>query len=144
MAIGQIVKILNRAPWPLKVMKDGRQHDIPVGESHITEDLVPFARQQNPVMGTEDPNSLQYESLVSVIVKDPKNQRHPLDLLDAELLKSLSVERIDRSLLPPDRQTNVRVTHMPQFPAPGRRVGLEAPSENMVDPSGALAGNHGG
>jgi hypothetical protein len=144
MAIGEIVQIFNRTTHPLKVMKDGRQHDIPVGRSWITEDLVGFARQQNPVMGTEDANSLLYQSLISIVCKDPSKQdheRHPLDTLDDELLGSLSVERLDRSTLAPDRQANVREVKMP---FPKGRVGVEAPSENMVDPSGAISGSLGG
>lgn len=143
MAVGEIVQIFNRTTHPLKVMKDGRQHDIPPGRSYITADLVGFARQQNPVMGTEDVNSLGFQSLVSIVSKEPSKQnheKHPLDTLDDELLASLSVERIDRSTLPPDRQANVREVRM-SFPK--GRVGVEAPTENMVDPSGALAGSIG-
>lgn len=144
MAIGAIVQVFNRAPWTLSVMKDGRQYQLPPGLSHVTADIVPFARNQNPILGTEDPNDLSYQSLVSVVNPDPSQQdhlRHPLDPIDAETLAAMPKERIDRSLLAPDRQTNVRELTVP---FPSRRVGVEAASENMMDPSGALAGNHGG
>lgn len=139
MAIGSIVQVFNRAPWPLVVMKDGRQYHLPVGFSHVTADIVPFARNQNPILGTEDPNDLSYQSLVSVVNPIPEQQdhlRHPLDPIDAETIAAMPKERIDRSLLPPDRQAGVQELSVP---FPNRRVGVEAVSENMVDPSGALS-----
>jgi len=132
--VGDIVQIFNRAPWPLKAIKDGRTHEIPVGISHMTADVVPFAKAQNPLMGSEDPNTLQFESLVSVVIpaNDPRKrvQRDPLDALPAEVIKAMSHERINRSLLDPDRQFGVeeRPTMFPRG-----RVGVEAPTEGFTE-----------
>jgi hypothetical protein len=129
---GPIVQIFNRAPWPLKAIKDGRTYDIPVGFSHMTADVVPFAKLQNPLMGSEDPNTLQFESLISVVIPagDPKRvQRDPLDALPAEVIRAMPIERINRSLLDPSRQaTEERATQFPRG-----RVGVEAPTEGFRD-----------
>jgi hypothetical protein len=129
--IGDPIRILNKAPWPLKVVKDGREHDIPMGESWLRGDLLLFAKEQNPVMGTENPSTTQSESFIAVIASDPKMQRDPLDLYDEETLKVLSKERINRSLLAPERQ-RATVGHRADFPK--GRVGVESPTSGMHEP----------
>jgi hypothetical protein len=126
--IGDPIRIFNRAPWPLKAVKDGREYPIPVGESWMRSDVVRFAKEQNPIMGTEDPSTTLSESFISVVAADPKNQRDSLEPMDAEVLKHLSKERLDRTKLAPERQ-RATVGHRADFPT--RRVGVEAPTPGM-------------
>lgn len=131
MAIGEVVRIFNRTPHTLSVTKDGRQRRIPSGYSHMTSDLVFYARTQNPVPGTEDPNTLAFESLISRVMPEGVPQVDPLDEVPDDILASLPKERIDRSRLAPDRQVAEEV-HMAHFPR--GRVGVENPTEGMSDP----------
>lgn len=128
--VGSIIQIFNRAPFALKATKDGRDYPIPVGLSHITSDILPYAKNQNPVPGTENPETLEFESLVSYVHPDPKKQRDPLDPIPADVLAAMPVERIDRGLLQPDRQ-NATALH-PMFPK--GRVGIDSPTAGMRDP----------
>lgn len=48
-------KVFNRAPVALRVRFDGQETDIPPGESYIPTATVPFAKNQNPIMGKSDP-----------------------------------------------------------------------------------------
>lgn len=129
--VGEIIQIFNRAPFPVSVMKDGRQKTIPAGYSYITSDWLRFAKQQNPVKGTEDPNSLQYDSLISYVVPagSKQKQRDPLDTIPIEVLQALPKERINRNLLALDRQNTTELGTM----FPRGRVGVEAPSLGMKE-----------
>ena len=130
MAVGTIIEIFNRAPYALSVMKDGRSFPLPVGRSHITSDLLLYAKAQNPVPGTEDPASLQFQSLISYIAPNGQKQIDPLDSIPQEVLDAMPKERMDRNKLDPGRQNSVEM-HMQSFPR--GRVGVESPSSSMVD-----------
>lgn len=49
--------IVNRAPVPLIVTFDGQQTGIPLGESQLPKVTVNYAKNQNPIMGSCDPNN---------------------------------------------------------------------------------------
>jgi hypothetical protein len=53
----QMVRVVNRAPVSLVVRFDGQEIDIPPGESQIPEITVSYAKNQNPIMGTADPDN---------------------------------------------------------------------------------------
>lgn len=129
--IGPVVTVYNRAPFRLVVTKDGREHVLEPGINHITQDLVLYAKQQHPVPGSEDAGTLEYESFVSFVQPDPTKQRDPLDDYDADIIKLLPKERVNRMTLPPARQNVVETANV--HPK-GRRVGIEAPSIGMEDP----------
>jgi hypothetical protein len=133
--IGDNIEIMNRAPWPLTAMKDGRSYKIPVGKSWLRSDVVPYAKAQNPIMGSEDPNGPEFESLIGVVAPKGTKQIDAIDPLPKEVIDALPKERINRSLLDPDRQAGVE-ERKTTFPT--RRVSVEAPSEGMVDGSGAI------
>lgn len=128
---GDIITVFNRAPYALVVMKDGRTVDLPPGKSQITRDLLLYARQQHPLPGSEDPNSLIYESFVSYVAGPGEKQRDSLEPVSQDVIDMLPIERINRSLLPLDRQdgTTTKANFFPRG-----RVGVEAPSEGMLDP----------
>lgn len=131
--VGSIIQIFNRAPFPLICTKGGRDYPIPVGLSHITSDLLRYAKNQNIVPGTEDPNTLITESLISVVA--PPGQRQPesepLDPIPLDVLMAMPKERLDRNLLDLAAQA-ASTQHMASFPT--RRVGIETPTPSMIDP----------
>lgn len=58
MAVFQtLVPVFNRAPVPLTVRFDGQEYTIQPGEDKIPDVTVLFAKNQNPVMGSADPNN---------------------------------------------------------------------------------------
>lgn len=134
--VGSVVCLINRAPYPLNVTKDGRAYILKPGENYVTSDIVRFARQQHPILGTQDPyNPMQCQFMVGVRAEDPKDQRDPIDLLPQELLDMLPSERLDRSKMPLDKQRVIEKT----VPFPKGRQGLENPSAEgmMQTPEGA-------
>lgn len=129
MAVGSIIEVFNRAPYPLNVKKDGREFKIPVGRSHITSDLLHFAKQQNPIPGTEDPGTLTFQSLISYIAPEGQPQRDPLDAIPLEVLQAMPKERMDRNKLDPHRQNSTELA-MHSFPKATR---IEQPSREMAE-----------
>lgn len=129
---GPIVTVFNRTSRRLVVTKDGKETVLEPGINHITQDLVLYAKQQHPMPGTEDPNTLDYESLVSYVAdrKKGEKQRDSLEEISDEILALLPKERINRMLLPLDRQ-NVEET--PNV-FPRGRLAVEAVTSGMIDP----------
>lgn len=53
----ELKTVVNRSPKPLSVTFDGQETIIPVGESQIPSITINYAKNQNPVMGSADPNN---------------------------------------------------------------------------------------
>jgi len=51
------VTLVNRAPVSLTVMFDGQEKTLAPGDNSVPEMIVGFAKNQNPIMGTQDPNN---------------------------------------------------------------------------------------
>lgn len=49
------VKLINRAPVELTVMFDGQTTTLQPGENMVPKIVVPYAKNQNPIMGSADP-----------------------------------------------------------------------------------------
>jgi hypothetical protein len=49
--------VVNRAPISLSVRFDGQDVELPPGESQIPSISVGYAKNQNPIMGSSDPNN---------------------------------------------------------------------------------------
>jgi hypothetical protein len=49
------VELINRAPVELSVMFDGQTKTLVPGSNIVPRIVVPFAKNQNPIMGTQDP-----------------------------------------------------------------------------------------
>lgn len=128
MAVGKIVQVFNRTSRVLIVVKDGIEHQLQPGLNSVTQDIVLYAKQQHPIPGSEDAQSLEYESLVSFV--NPKKQIDSLDPISDEVLKTLPKERINRMTLPPDRQDGESV----QSNFPRGRMAIESPTEGMLSP----------
>lgn len=67
------VKVFNRAPVPLRVQFDGQTTELPVGESSLPKAAVEYAKRQNTIMGTADPDNPSMSGasyLLTVVGKD--------------------------------------------------------------------------
>lgn len=124
--VGDNVWIINRTSQVLIATKDSKQFHIPPGRSMLRSDVIPFAKEQNPVPGTEDPFSLQVESLIAVEGTSDPTDEIPDDVL--ALIKN--GERIDRSKLAKSLQTVQR----DEMPLPRQRVGGDAMTVAQVGP----------
>ncbi len=51
------VILINRAPVNLRVVFDGQSKILTPGENSVPVMVVEFAKNQNPVMGSQDPNN---------------------------------------------------------------------------------------
>lgn len=51
------VTLINRAPVNLTVTFDGQEKTLVPGENLVPAVVVPFAKNQNPIMGSQDPNN---------------------------------------------------------------------------------------
>ena len=128
--VGNIICIVNRTQHELSYVKDGRQFTLEPGENWVNSDHVRFAKGQNPVLGSKDPQNLSFESLVGVKAAKGEKQRDDISLIDDETLGMLPKEVLNRSLLPSDRRNGTEVSAA----FPRGRVGIEAPSSGLVDP----------
>ena len=66
-------QVFNRAPVDITVTFDGQSMGLPPGVSSIPKIAVPFGKNQNPVMGTADPNNPHMsggEYLLGVVGED--------------------------------------------------------------------------
>lgn len=101
----EIVTLGNRSKTPLTIMYGGRQYDVPPYPKvvHVPAVVAAAGMNQHPVMGSENPynpHEVEYLLYVEEWKKLPKT---PLEQSDA-------IERIDRSMLPPDRQKVTKLT----------------------------------
>ena len=53
----EMVIVVNRTPVPLNVRFDGQDTVLPPGESALPKVAVGYAKNQNPIMGSADPNN---------------------------------------------------------------------------------------
>lgn len=122
--IGRIVTVINRTSRTLKATKDGVDMSFPPGETHVTADWVRFIKQQNPVPGTSNPFTLEFESLFGV-----KGSKDDCSEISDDILNALPVEKLDRSML--DQKFQHTDTKAVRFPR--GRVGVQAPSTGMSE-----------
>lgn len=128
--VGNIVCLVNRTQHQLTYVKNGREHKLEPGENWVNSDVIRFAKAQNPVRGSKDPYSLSFESLVGLKAGKGEKQRDDLSPIDDDTLAMLPHETLDRSKLPLDRQNGEEVSAI----FPRGRVGMEAPTESIVNP----------
>jgi hypothetical protein len=66
------IEVFNRAPVPLSVRFDGQELTLPPGPGRLPSITIPFAMNQNPVMGSQDPNNPHWSGaqyLIGVVGK---------------------------------------------------------------------------
>lgn len=71
----EIVTLINRAPVPLTVRFDGEEKTLYPGENQVPRIVVPYAKSQNPIMGSEDfqdPTGYKYLVALKGSKKDPQ------------------------------------------------------------------------
>jgi len=66
----QYVKVFNRAPEPLAVFFDGERNTVPVGHATIPAKTLYHAKNQNPIMGSGDPNNPHEDGAHYLIVEE--------------------------------------------------------------------------
>ena len=64
------VKVFNRAPEPRPVMFDGQRAWIAIGHDELPEQTVRYAQNQNPIMGTGNPNDPGMSGTRYLIVRE--------------------------------------------------------------------------
>jgi hypothetical protein len=101
----EIVMVGNRSSKPLTIMYGGRQYDVPAYPKVVPLPAVVAVAglDQHPVMGSENPynpHDVQYLLYVEGWKKLPKT---PIE-------QSAVIERIDRTMLPPDRQKTTLIS----------------------------------
>lgn len=64
------VKVFNRAPVPLSVTFDGHQYTIQPGFDDLPDLTVNYAKNQNPIMGSQDPNNPHMSGAQYLIVTE--------------------------------------------------------------------------
>ena len=70
------VTIINLAPIPLNVTFDGQTMRVPPGESQIPKVVVPYAKNQNVIMGSADADNPNISGALYLIsVKGSKRDR---------------------------------------------------------------------
>lgn len=75
------VEVINRAPIDLTVTFDGQQKTLKPGKNIIPAKVVPYAQNQNPIMGSQDPNNPTIHGaryLISVVGEDLPENLEPL------------------------------------------------------------------
>lgn len=96
---GDTVTIINRAPWPINVRWDGKDVTLQPGETPGFPRLaVPYAKNQNPLMGSEDPEDpSRFEYLVGVKGSKRDNLK-PLTKAEIEQHET-SPQRLNRAAM---------------------------------------------
>jgi hypothetical protein len=102
---GDQVVIVNRTERPLSFKADGRDYVLKPGKNYgLTNAHAKFAVAQNPMPGTEDYYSLQFESLVGVEDSDGRVIRD-VEPIPQEVIDGLrDAERFDVRTMPEDAQ----------------------------------------
>ena len=91
--VGSPIVLVNRVGEPLNFVADGQHHVLQPGDNHgFVDSQAYFAMAQNPLMGSEDFYTLNFQSLVGVKGKTPCEP-----FSDDELLASYeTIERFNR------------------------------------------------
>ena len=95
------VTLVNRSTKTLKGTWDGRHYDIAPGTHMFPEVQALKFKEQNPLMGSEDPYTLQKQYLMGIV--ELKDDCSPIEQSD-------KVEIWDRSKMSASKQ-NVEVVH---------------------------------
>ena len=83
----QMLKVYNRAPWPISIRFDGQDMVLKPGVNEIPEQVLPNALNQHPLMGSQDPDNPHVtgaEYLIGIIGKEKK---YPCDPLTPEQIE---------------------------------------------------------
>ncbi len=90
--------VVNRTSKPLQVTWDGKHTTLVPGKNALPAIVAEAAKRQNPIMGSEDPVSLQMRYLVGI--EEQEDDCSPVE-------QSPAIQRIDRNKLINARPTEV-------------------------------------
>lgn len=88
--MSQHVTLVNRTSKPLKGVWDGRHYTLAPGQHSFPEIQAMKFKEQNPIMGSEDPYTMQKEYLIGIV--EQNDDISPIE-------QTNSVERWNRSKL---------------------------------------------
>lgn len=75
----ETIELINRAPIPLSVTFDGQSKTLTPGSNFVPRIVVSFAKNQNPIMGTQDPYNPHMSGCQYLVgVKGTKDPIKPL------------------------------------------------------------------
>lgn len=129
--VGPVICLVNRAPFPINVTKDGKHTLLVPGENYVNSDLVRFAKAQHPIPGTQNP----YNPYICQFLVGVRGSDDPTDPLTKELLDMLPLEKLDRTKYPVEKQRVVEK----QVAFPKGRVAMEEPTRGISDPGGTFS-----
>ena len=82
------IKVVNRAPWPLSIRFDGAEMTLQPGENDIPEQCWPNALNQNPLMGSADPDNPHISGAEYLVGLVGKENKYPCDPLTKEQIEA--------------------------------------------------------
>lgn len=121
--VGEPCVIINRTSRPLEVIINGRTRILKPGPNPATTDLIRFAKQQHPRMGTFDPSGLDGDYLVGVEGFDPPERLTMIP--PGQEHQGLGIEKFDRSHPDFDATAATAVAQPTGIQPPRRRVASE-------------------
>lgn len=124
--VGPVICLINRAPFPMNVTKDGKHTLLQPGRNYVNSDLVRFAKAQHPIPGTQDP----YNPYICQYLVGVEGTQDPVDELTQDLLDMLPKERLDRTKYPLGKQRIIEK----EVPFPRGRVAMEEPTDSIMNP----------
>lgn len=108
--MSQYLTLVNRTTKDLNGTWNGRQYKIAPGKHEFPEHQALKFKEQNVVMGSENPYTLEKQYLIGIV--EYRDDCTPIE-------QSNAVERIDRSLLP-QSDTEFKIVPGNGLYAPGR------------------------
>lgn len=81
-----LVEVVNRCPWNLTIRFDGQEMTLKPGKNLVPSQTVQYALNQNPLMGSQDPDNPTMSGAEYLIGLPNKAGKYPCEPLDAEQL----------------------------------------------------------
>jgi hypothetical protein len=124
--MSQYVTIVNRTQRDLQGVWNGRQWKIPPGKSSFPKAQAIKFKEQNPIMGTQDPFSLECKYLIGI--EEQQDDCSPVE-------QSNAIELTDRSKLNKSEQDVEVITGQGMYrPRIDAGKPLPGPDVNFVKP----------
>lgn len=89
----KFVTIVNRSSKTLEGTWDGKHYEIPPGKSSFPEIQADAFRRQNPIMGTEDPLTLERQYLIGIV--ECGHDCSPIEQSDALTMAKVDMSKYD-------------------------------------------------
>lgn len=83
-----LIVVVNRAPWTLNIRFDGQEMPLVPGENRIPRETLLYALNQNPLMGTQDPDNPNVSGSEYLIGLPDRAKKYPCDPLTQEQIKA--------------------------------------------------------